>query len=137
MSELDALPKHVCHSCWVTIDNFHKFYRKVHVAQSKYLNELLKHERENNFIDVLQPVDLNLDVPIIQPIDEIIPMSPTENDGSIKIEYDTGESVIPTIFSYDETDRIKDTDSPEHRRANLDKNINSLDQSEEDSGKKF
>lgn len=110
VSELDPLPKHICSECWTKIEDFHEFHEKIHAAQTNYLDRLVKYERENNFIDVLEPVNLNLDQPATETTDEFISMSPTQNDDTIKLEYETGKSEFASHFTCEETERTPDSE---------------------------
>lgn len=108
VSELDPLPKHICPECWTKIEEFHEFHQRVHASQTNYLNELVKYEEENNFIDVLEPANLNLDSPATEPIDELISLSPTQSKPTIKLEYETDNNAFPSICQYDDTDKTAD-----------------------------
>lgn len=141
VSELDPLPKHICSECWTKIDDFHEFHEKIHAAQTNYLDRLVKYERENNFIDVLEPVNLNLDLPATETSDELISMSPIQNADTLKLEYETGKSEFSSVFTCEETEKTPESE-PFEQNNRFDENDHDIKSSEhtdddkDDSGTK-
>lgn len=133
VSELDPLPKHICLECWTKVDQFHEFHERIHAAQANYLNQLAKYERENNFIAVSEPVNLNSDPPAIE---GFIAVQNVEDN--IKIEYESGKSDA-TMFTYDDVEKIPDSEEPLERYDGFggdDNKISDFTEGENDSGKK-
>lgn len=75
--------------CWKLCNSFHEFHEKVHVAQTNYLKQLIKYERENHFIEI-PTVHLNADATIIsEQIDELHETNGLAPEPTIKLEYET------------------------------------------------
>lgn len=133
---MDPLPKHICLECWTMVDQFHEFHERIHAAQANYLNQLAKYERENNFIAVSEPVNLNSDPPAIEPIDDdFIAMQNVED--SIKIEYESGKTDA-TVFTYDDVEKMPDLEESSERYVGFggdDNKISDFTEGENDSGK--
>ncbi|XP_055318195.1 transcription factor grauzone-like [Sitodiplosis mosellana] len=97
--EADPLPNHVCMECWTKIDNFHEFHTSVQTAQARYLNDFVKYEREtNHFVDVLEPIHLNIDTATVEPIDVLASVNEEQN-----VEYETCKSIFIESMEYAET----------------------------------
>lgn len=89
MTESDPLPNHVCIECWTKIENFHDFYASVRAAQARYLSDLVKYEAESNhFVDVFEPVDLNIDTSNAEPVDVLTLMNDEQHEATMKLEYE-------------------------------------------------
>lgn len=92
VSETDPLPKHVCSECWNQIDSFHEFHEKVHLAQTNYLKQLIKCERENHFIEIpTVSVDVGDASLTSDQIDELQETNGLAQEPIIKLEYETGK----------------------------------------------
>lgn len=106
MSESDPLPKFVCWTCWNKIENFHNFHEYVHEAQANFLNDLIKYEEENHFIDVSEPVHLDTTVTNVEPVDNFNTSNEPNND-LIKTEYDASYTEdSPTMFLDEASEQI-------------------------------
>lgn len=78
--------------------------------QANFLSDLIKYE--NNFVDVLEPVHLNLDTVAtdIEPVDSLNTSSELNND-LIKSEYDASyKNEYPTMFLNEVPDEISNVE---------------------------
>lgn len=110
MSETDPLPKHICLDCWKQIDSFNHFHEKVHVAQTNYLKQLIKCERENHFIEI-PPVHVNVDVAFAtDQIDELQETNGLIQEPVIKLEYEPCKNapLSPSLVSIEVPDQMND-----------------------------
>lgn len=108
VSETDPLPKYVCTDCFETIDNFHIFHEKVHLAQTNYLKQLIKCERENHFIEI-PTVHLNVDATLAsEQIDSLQETNGLAHEPVIKLEH---APLSPPLISIDVPDQMNDDDN--------------------------
>lgn len=109
VSETDPLPKHVCLDCWKLCDSFHEFHENVHVAQTSYLKQLIKCERENHFIEI--PTHLNADATLVsEQCDDFHETNGLAQEPIIKLEYETCKNVplSPPLVSVEVPDEMND-----------------------------
>lgn len=97
MNESDLLPKQVCIECWTRIDNFHEFHAQVLDAQANYLDDLIKYEQENNFVDLQKPIDVDETVSI-EPVDTLFCENELQNDSIIKTEFNGCKPTSSNLF---------------------------------------
>lgn len=125
MSETDLLPKQICVDCWTKIENFHNFREKVHAAQALYLEELVKYEQESHFVEVMEPVHINVGDEHDEHCNDGWDSVDSETEPKMNRETDTSHG-----FEFKEIDDIN-THSPEH--AEILEEI-SFDMKSEDTG---
>lgn len=114
MIESDPLPNYVCMECWKKVESFDEFHTSVQTAQARYLSDLVKYEQEtNHFVDVLEPVHLNIDTSNVEPID-VFANDELNEDSLIKDEYETCKSIfIDESSGQIENDLIENEETPE------------------------
>lgn len=89
----------MCIECWKKLENFDDFYTSIKTAQARYLSDLVKYEREtNHFVDVSEPIHLNIDSSNLEPID-VLANDELDECNLIKVEYET----CKPIFIIDKT----------------------------------
>lgn len=87
--------------CWKQIDSFHVFHEKVQVAQTNYLKQLIKCERENHFIEI-PTVNLNIDATLASDqIDGLHEINGLALEPIIKLEYEACKNapLSPSLIS--------------------------------------
>lgn len=112
VSETDPLPKHICLDCWKQIDSFHVFHENVQVAQTNYLKQLIKCERENHFIEI-PTVHLNVDATLGSDlIDGLHETNGLAQEPIIKLEYETCKNapLSPPLISIEVPEQMNDDD---------------------------
>lgn len=112
VSETDPLPKYVCLDCWKQIDSFNQFHEKVHVAQTNYLKQRIKCERENHFIEI-PTVHLNVDAALTpDQFDRIHETNGLNQEPIIKQEYEACNNApqSPPLVSIEVPEEMNDDD---------------------------
>lgn len=100
----------MCFDCWKQIDSFNHFHERVHVAQTNYLKQRIKCERENHFIEI-PAVHLSVDATLTpDQIDGLHETNGLIHEPTIKLEYEPCKNapLSPPLVSIEIPDQMND-----------------------------